>query len=156
MNVRSLCMCSVVLAVGGAAGAQCVKTPTHAFNGLVRITYPSGGGTALLQQVCDVGSQQLRADVLANARARNVPVTWVEVYGTRNWGSTFHDLIYKTRALGYGQASYSKYNVLPATQMSGAEFLVYANKNGKYIAMGSRREGTSTANAADVFIVYGN
>ncbi|GGK92918.1 hypothetical protein [Deinococcus radiotolerans] len=154
MNARSLTTL-IALSFTGLAGAQCVKTPTHAFNGLVRITYPSGS-SALLQQACDAGAQQLKADIMANARAKGIPVKWVEIYGARNWGSTFHDLIYKTRPLGYSQAAYSKYNVLPASRMSGAELLVYANKSGKYIAMSSQREGSSSAKTTDVFVVYGN
>lgn len=155
MNARSITVLTA-LSITGLAGAQCVKAPTHAFNGLVKIPYPSGGGSALLQQACDAGAQQLKAEIMANARARGVPVKWIEIYGARNWGSTFHDLIYKTRPLGYSQAAYSKYNALPTSRLSGSELLVYATKAGKYIAMSSQREGNTSASTTDVFVVYGN
>ena len=48
MNARSITVLAA-LSITGLAGAQCVKAPTHAFNGLVKIPYPSGGGGALLQ-----------------------------------------------------------------------------------------------------------
>ncbi|GGR79774.1 hypothetical protein [Deinococcus sedimenti] len=161
MNARSLTAWTAALALTGMTGnglsaTTCVTKPTHAFNGLVKITYPSSSGSAYLQQACDTGAQQLKADIMANARAQGISVKWIEIYGARNWGSTFHDLIYKTRAFGYAQAAYGKYNVIPKSRMSGAEFLVYATKNGKYISMGSQREGASRAKTADVFIVYGN
>ncbi|MVN88418.1 hypothetical protein GO986_16870 [Deinococcus sp. HMF7620] len=133
-----------------------MQKPSHAFNGLVPIVYPSSNGGALLQRACDAGAQRLASDVMASAKAQGIAVKWVEIYGARRWGSTFHDLIYKTRAYGYNQASFAKYNVVPRSKMSGGEFLVYANKTGKYIAMASYQEGTSTANTADVFVVYGN
>ncbi len=157
MRIVSLCLCTALLGSASLAGAQCVKSPPRAFNGLVPIVYPrSNGGSALLQQACDVGARQLKNDILASAKAQGIPVKWVEIYGTRNWGSTFHDLIYKTRAYGYTQASFTKYNVVPKSKLSGGEFLVYATTAGKYIAMASYKEGTSTAQTTDVFVVYGN
>ena len=156
MRLGNLCLSAVLLSSAGLAGAQCNKSPARAFNGLVSIVYPKAGGSAMLQRACDVGSRQLANDLLANARAKGVPVKWVEIYGARNWGSTFHDLIYKTRAYGYNQVSYIKYNVLPKSKMSGEELLVYSNKAGKYIAMASYKEGAGTASMADVFVVYGN
>ena len=144
------------LSVAGLAGAQCVRAPTYAYNGLVRIEYPRGGGGAFVQRVCDAGARQLAADVMAAGKANGVPVRWVEVYGVRNWGSTFHDLIYKTRALGYGQAGFSKFNALPRTRQSNKEQVVYANGSGKYVAQFSYTEGPSTANTATVFVLYGN
>lgn len=157
MRFGSFALTAVCLGSLSMAGAQCINSPSHVFNGLIPLVYPkSNGGSALLQRACDLGSQQLSSDILASAKSQGIPVKWVEIYGTRNWGSTFHDLIYKTRAYGYSQASFSKYNVVPKSKMSGGEFLVYATKAGKYIAMASYREGTSTANTMDVFVVYGN
>ncbi|ULH17008.1 hypothetical protein MF271_17670 (plasmid) [Deinococcus sp. KNUC1210] len=154
-NTRWL-VSSLLLGLSGMVGAQCVSTPRYAFNGLVRIEYPRTGGSAFLQQACDAGSRQLRMDVMSAARQQGIPVSWVEIYAARGWGSTFHDLIYKTRASGYGQADFKKYSVAPRTNMSSGELLVYATKTGKYIAMRSYREGSSTANTRDVFVVYGN
>ncbi|MFC4640384.1 hypothetical protein [Deinococcus hohokamensis] len=157
MRIGHVCLGAVLLSSATLAGAQCVKTPTRAFDGLVPIVYPrSNGGSALLQRGCDAGAQQLARDVMSNARAQGVPVTWVEIYAARNWGSSFHDLIYKTRAYGFAQASFTKYNLVPKSKITGGEFLVYANKGGKYVAMATYREGTSTANTMDVFVVYGN
>ncbi|KQR27808.1 hypothetical protein [Deinococcus sp. Leaf326] len=142
--------------LAGVAGAQCVRTPVSAYNGLVKIEYPRGGGGASVQRACDAGARQLAADVMAAGKANGVPVRWVEVYGVRNWGSTFHDLIYKTRALGYGQVGFSKFNALPRTRQSNKEQVVYANSSGKYVAQFSYTEGLSTANTATVFVLYGN
>ena len=144
------------LGMAGLAGAQCVRAPTYAYNGLVRIEYPRGGGGASVQRVCDAGARQLAADVMAAGKANGVPVRWVEVYGVRNWGSAFHDLIYKTRTLGYGQAGFGKFNALPRTRQSNKEQVVYANGSGKYVAQFSYTEGPSTANTATVFVLYGN
>ncbi|OLV15695.1 hypothetical protein BOO71_0014125 [Deinococcus marmoris] len=110
----------------------------------------------MVQRACDAGAQQLVADVMASAKANGVTVRWVEIYGVRRWGSVFHDLIYKTRALGYGQALFSKYNALPLSRMSNKEELVYANGSGKYVAQFSYEEGNSTANTSTVFVLYGN
>lgn len=145
-----------VLSIVGVAGAQCVTAPTHAYNGLVKIEYPRSGGGALVRRACDAGARQLAADVMAAGRANGVPVRWVEVYGVRNWGSTFHDLIYKTRALGYGQVGFGKFNALPRTRQSNKEQVVYANSSGRYVAQFSYTEGPSSADTATVFVLYGN
>jgi len=158
MTISRWMLSSAIVSLTGVAGAQaaCVKAPTYAYNGLVKIEYPSSNGGAQGQRACDVGAQQVAADVMATGKANGVPVRWVEVYGVRRWGSVFHDLIYKTRAQGYQQVAFSKYNALPRTRMSNKEELVYANGSGKYVAMFSYTEGTSTANTADVFVLYGN
>jgi hypothetical protein len=159
MIVHKWMLSSLIVSLVGAASAQstpCVKTPGYAYNGLVKIEYPSSDGGALVQRACDRGAQQLVNDVMLAARANGVPVRWVEVYGVRRWGSVFHDLIYKTRPLGYGQADFAKYNALPRTRMSNTEQVVYANRSGKYVAQFSYTEGNSTANTANVFVLYGN
>ncbi|MDV6373029.1 hypothetical protein [Deinococcus arenicola] len=158
MTIGKWMLSSVVFSLASLAGAQtgeCIKTPSHAYNGLVKINYPSNGG-ALVQRACDAGSQKLASDVMSAARANGVVVRWVEVYGVRRWGSVFHDLIYKTRPLGYGQAVFSQYNALPRSRMGNKEQVVYANKAGKYVAQFSYTEGNSTANTSTVFVLYGN
>lgn len=147
---------AIALGLGGAAGAQCVTTPISAYNGLVKIEYPRSGGSAFVRRACDAGARQLAADVMAAGKAHGVPVRWVEVYGVRNWGSVFHDLIYKTRALGYRQVGFGKFDALPRTRQSNKEQVVYANGSGKYVAQFSYTEGPSTANTATVFVLYGN
>lgn len=134
------------------AGAQCIPSPTFAFGGQVKITYPKPGGTASVTQKCDAQAARLKQDLIAQARKAGIGVNWAEVYVVRGWDSMFHSGIYQLRGQGFEQTKYRKFRM---TGWQDGEHLVYENQAAKKF-VGMTSQPVSGVKNATLFVLYGN
>lgn len=131
--------------------AQCTTRPAYAYNGQVKIPYPSGNGTASVRQFCDPAAARFKQNLIGQSKALGIDVKWVEYYRVVDWVSAFHDTIYQTRSRGFQQANFKQFNIQGWHDM---ETLVYANGTGKFVGMISRKV-PNTRNTSE-FVLYGN